>query len=129
MPFDYRLSDKLKDIVQKLQKREPKRADILYKKIKQIINIIDANKPTTASIFFFRQFSIKKLLFLIVNFLLFQFLSVLVYYVNSVLKNTVVKSRPSHKLLYISAYLAGKLLACAADVYQSAVNFYRSTLL
>ena len=38
MPFDYRLSDKLKDIVQKLQKREPKRADILYKKIKQIAN-------------------------------------------------------------------------------------------
>lgn len=38
MPFDYRLSDKLKDIVQKLQEREPKRADIIYKKIKQIVN-------------------------------------------------------------------------------------------
>ena len=38
MAFDYLLSDKLKDIVRKLQKREPKRADILYKKIKQIVN-------------------------------------------------------------------------------------------
>ncbi len=38
MPFDYELSDKLKDIVQKLRRKDPNRAEILYKKIKQIIN-------------------------------------------------------------------------------------------
>ena len=37
MPFDYELSDKLKGIVQKLRRKDPKRAEILYKKIKQII--------------------------------------------------------------------------------------------
>lgn len=36
--FDYDLSDKLKDIVRKLRKKNPKRADIIYKKIKQIVN-------------------------------------------------------------------------------------------
>jgi len=38
MPFDYNLSDKLKDIVQKLMKKSPERAEIIHKKIKQIIN-------------------------------------------------------------------------------------------
>ncbi len=38
MVLAYDLSDKLKDIVQKLRKRDPQRAEIIYKKIKQIIN-------------------------------------------------------------------------------------------
>src|SRR3989338_10970523 len=65
----------------------------------------------------------------LVNFLLLEFLTILNSDVNSVLKYTVVKSRPSCKLLDIPAYLAGKLIACAADVYQSAVNFYCSAML
>lgn len=36
MPLNYSLSDKLKDIIQRLQKKDPKRCEILYKKIKQI---------------------------------------------------------------------------------------------
>ncbi len=38
MPLDYGLSSKLKAIVEKLVKKDPQRADILYKKIKQIVN-------------------------------------------------------------------------------------------
>lgn len=38
MPFDYNYSDKLKDIIQKLQKKDPKKVEIIYKKIKQIVN-------------------------------------------------------------------------------------------
>ncbi len=38
MPLEYDFSDKLKEIVRKLRKRYPNRAEILYKKINQIIN-------------------------------------------------------------------------------------------
>ena len=38
MPFDYNLSEKLKDIIEKLRRKDPHRADILYKKIMQIVN-------------------------------------------------------------------------------------------
>lgn len=38
MPLDYDLSPKLKGIVEKLGKKDPQRAEILYKKIKQIVN-------------------------------------------------------------------------------------------
>ncbi|HLC79878.1 MAG TPA: addiction module toxin RelE [archaeon] len=38
MPFDYELSDNLKDIVKKLRRKDPNRTEILYKKINQIIN-------------------------------------------------------------------------------------------
>ncbi len=38
MPFAYAFTDKLKDIIQKLAKKDPRRADIIYKKVKQIIN-------------------------------------------------------------------------------------------
>lgn len=38
MPFDYELSDKLKGIIGRLHRKDPARAGILYKKIKQIIN-------------------------------------------------------------------------------------------
>jgi len=38
MPFDYEFSDKLKDIVQKLRRQDSRRAEILHKKVKQIIN-------------------------------------------------------------------------------------------
>jgi len=38
MPFDYAFSDKLKDIIQKLRSKDPKRVEIIYKKVKQIIN-------------------------------------------------------------------------------------------
>ncbi|MBN1941246.1 MAG: addiction module toxin RelE [Candidatus Diapherotrites archaeon] len=38
MPFDYDFSPRLKRIVQKLVRKDSKRSDILYKKIKQIIN-------------------------------------------------------------------------------------------
>ena len=38
MPFDYELDDNLKRIIEKIQKRDPQRIEILYKKIKQIIN-------------------------------------------------------------------------------------------
>jgi mRNA-degrading endonuclease RelE of RelBE toxin-antitoxin system len=38
MSFDYELSDNLKRKIKKLLKKDKKRAEILYKKIKQIIN-------------------------------------------------------------------------------------------
>ena len=38
MPFNYDFTNKLKDIIQKLRKKDPKRAEIIYKKVKQIIN-------------------------------------------------------------------------------------------
>jgi len=38
MPFDYDFTEKLKDIIDKLSKRDQKKADIIYKKVKQIIN-------------------------------------------------------------------------------------------
>lgn len=38
MPFDYDFSDKLKSIIEKLRKKDPRRAEIIYKKAKQIIN-------------------------------------------------------------------------------------------
>ncbi|MDO8627558.1 MAG: type II toxin-antitoxin system RelE/ParE family toxin [Candidatus Diapherotrites archaeon] len=38
MPFEYDIDDKLKDIIEKLRKRDSQRAEILYKKIKQIVN-------------------------------------------------------------------------------------------
>ena len=38
MPFNYHLSEKLKGIIEKLLKRDPKRAEIIYKKIRQIVN-------------------------------------------------------------------------------------------
>jgi len=38
MPFDYDFSNKLKGIIQKLKKKDPKRTKIIHKKVKQIIN-------------------------------------------------------------------------------------------
>ena len=38
MPFDYDFSEKLKGIIEKLKKKDPKRTDIIYRKVKQIIN-------------------------------------------------------------------------------------------
>ncbi len=38
MPFDYDFSDKLKGIIQKLKRKNPKRVEIIHKKAKQIIN-------------------------------------------------------------------------------------------
>ena len=38
MPFDYDFTDKLKDIIEKLRRKDPKRAEIIYNKVKQIIN-------------------------------------------------------------------------------------------
>lgn len=38
MPFDYNFSDKLKEIIEVLKKKDPHRLEILYKKVKQIIN-------------------------------------------------------------------------------------------
>ncbi len=38
MPFEYDFADKLKSIIEKLRKRDPQRAEILYKKVNQIIN-------------------------------------------------------------------------------------------
>ena len=38
MPLEYDLSDKLKDILQNLAKRDPKKVLIINKKIKQIVN-------------------------------------------------------------------------------------------
>ena len=38
MPFEYDLDPKLKDIVEKLKRKDRQRIEILYKKIKQIIN-------------------------------------------------------------------------------------------
>jgi len=38
MPFDYHFSEKLKNIIVKLRKKDPKRTEIIYKKVKQIIN-------------------------------------------------------------------------------------------
>lgn len=38
MPFAYDFTDKLKDIIQKLVKKDPRRVEIIYKKVKQIIN-------------------------------------------------------------------------------------------
>lgn len=37
MPLEYNLSDKLKGIVEKLRKKDARRADILHKKIKQVV--------------------------------------------------------------------------------------------
>lgn len=38
MAFDFDFSPKLKSIIEKLRKKDQKRMDILYKKVKQIIN-------------------------------------------------------------------------------------------
>ncbi len=38
MPFDYNFTDKLKDIIEKLRKKDTKKAEIIFKKVKQIIN-------------------------------------------------------------------------------------------
>ena len=38
MPFDYDFDPKLKGIIEKLRKKDPKRTEILYKKVKQILN-------------------------------------------------------------------------------------------
>ena len=38
LPFDYDFSPKLKDVIKKLRKKDPKRTEIIYKKVKQIIN-------------------------------------------------------------------------------------------
>lgn len=38
MPFDYDFSEKLKEIVRKLKRKTPKRSNMLYKKVNQIIN-------------------------------------------------------------------------------------------
>ncbi|MDP2666633.1 MAG: addiction module toxin RelE [Candidatus Diapherotrites archaeon] len=38
MPLEYDLSDKLKDILRNLAKRDPKKVLIINKKIKQIVN-------------------------------------------------------------------------------------------
>ncbi|MBI5035940.1 addiction module toxin RelE [Candidatus Micrarchaeota archaeon] len=42
MPLAYDFTDKLKDIIQKLQKKDPKRTEIIYKKINQIITSDEA---------------------------------------------------------------------------------------
>ena len=38
MPLDYDFSDKLKGIIEKLGRKDKKRVEIIYKKVKQIIN-------------------------------------------------------------------------------------------
>ncbi len=38
MSFDYGFSDKLKALIPKLSKKDRRRTDIIYKKVKQIIN-------------------------------------------------------------------------------------------
>jgi len=38
MPLDYDFSEKLKGIVEKLKRRDPQRAEMLYKKVNQVIN-------------------------------------------------------------------------------------------
>jgi YafQ family addiction module toxin component len=38
MPLDYDFSPKLKDLISKLVKKDSRRAEIIYKKVKQIIN-------------------------------------------------------------------------------------------
>jgi len=38
MAFDYDFSDKLKDKIQKIKRKDPKRIEVLHKKVKQIIN-------------------------------------------------------------------------------------------
>ena len=38
MTFDYNFNDKLKSIILKLRKKDPKKAEIIHKKVKQIIN-------------------------------------------------------------------------------------------
>ena len=38
LPFEYDFSPKLKRIIKKLTKKDPTRAEIIYKKVKQIIN-------------------------------------------------------------------------------------------
>ena len=38
MPFEYDLTPSLQKLLDKLRKRDPKRADIVYKKIKEIVN-------------------------------------------------------------------------------------------
>lgn len=38
LPFEYDLSPELKNIIEKLRKKDPKRTEIIYKKIKQIVN-------------------------------------------------------------------------------------------
>ena len=38
MPFDYDFDPKLKGIIEKLLKKDAQRAEIIYKKVKQIIN-------------------------------------------------------------------------------------------
>ena len=38
MPFDYDFEDRLKAKIRKLRKKDPKRTEMLYNKVKQIIN-------------------------------------------------------------------------------------------
>jgi YafQ family addiction module toxin component len=38
MPFAYDLSDNLSEILRKLRSRDPKKVEIIHKKIKQIVN-------------------------------------------------------------------------------------------
>jgi len=38
MPFEYDLTPELKKILYKLRQRNPKKADIVYKKIREIVN-------------------------------------------------------------------------------------------
>jgi len=38
MPFDYDFSDKLKGIIKKLRKKDPKKTEAIHKKVTQIIN-------------------------------------------------------------------------------------------
>jgi len=43
VPFDYDFTPELKSIIEKLRKKDPKRTEIIYKKINQII---DSNETT-----------------------------------------------------------------------------------
>ena len=38
MPFDYDFTEELKEIIRRLRKKDPERAGIIHKKVKQIIN-------------------------------------------------------------------------------------------
>lgn len=42
MALDYDFAEKLKGIIQKLRKKDPRRVDIIYKKVNQIINCGEA---------------------------------------------------------------------------------------
>lgn len=42
MPLEYDFTEKLKSIIEKLKRKDPKRTGIIYKKVKQIINSDEA---------------------------------------------------------------------------------------